>query len=250
VARSRKGSRIKTLKWWVLKAIAAGILLVVGLTFLEVFLFRFMNPSVTANETWRWVRSQLTTTPYGRMRQEWRPIEEISPHLRKAVLAAEDQRFLNHSGFDFVELNIAMQDALEGKSLRGASTITMQTARTVFLWPSRTFLRKALEAYYTVLMEICWGKPRVLEIYLNTVDWGEGVMGIEAASQHYFQRSSAELSREQAALLAAVLPSPHRWFPGDPGPRILYRQQRILRDMEKMPLVSVLLGDEMEKVRG
>jgi len=202
---------------------------------MEVFLFRYMNPSVTANGTWRWVRSRLTSTPYGRMRQEWRPLEEISPHLRKAVLAAEDQRFLNHHGFDFVELESAVRQAVEAGRVRGASTITMQAARTVFLWPDRTLLRKALEAYYTILMELLWDKRRILEVYLNTVDWGPGIMGAEAASRTYFGVGSDRLTPPQAALLAAILPNPHRWSPAKPGRHVLGRQKRIVRDMDRMP---------------
>jgi len=167
----------------------------------------------------------------------WRPLEEISPHVRKAVLAGEDQRFLSHNGFDFVEIQEAMKDMVSSKGFRGASTVTMQTARTVFLWPARNLLRKALEVYYTVLIEIIWNKERILEIYLNTVDWGKGVMGVEVASQHYFHVSAAHLSRRQAALLAAILPSPHRWSPTRPGLETNRRQQRILRDMDRMPLV-------------
>jgi len=167
----------------------------------------------------------------------WRPLEEISPHVRKAVLAGEDQRFLSHNGFDFTEIQEAMKDMVSRRGFRGASTVTMQTARNVFLWPARSLLRKALEVYYTVLIEIFWDKERILEIYLNTVDWGRGVMGIEVASQHYFRVSAAHLSRSQAALLAAILPSPHRWSPTHPGLETTRRQQRILRDMDRMPLV-------------
>ena len=170
--------------------------------------------------------------------EEWRPLNEIAPHIRKAVLAGEDQRFLSHNGFDFSEINEAMRDMVARKGFRGASTISMQTARTVFLWPARSLCRKILEAYYTVLIEIFWSKERILEIYLNTVDWGKGIMGIEAASRAYFHISSARVSQRQAALLAAILPSPHRWSPTNPNHYVLKRQGRILRDIRKMPLVS------------
>lgn len=169
---------------------------------------------------------------------EWRPLNAIAPHIRKAVLAGEDQRFLSHNGFDFSEINEAMRDMVSRKGFRGASTISMQTARTVFLWPARSLWRKVLEAYYTVLVEIFWSKERILEIYLNTVDWGKGIMGVEAASRTYFHISSAHVSRRQAALLAAILPSPYRWSPTNPSPYVLKRQRRILRDIKKMPLVS------------
>ena len=121
---------------------------------------------------------------------------------------------------------------------RGASTLTMQVARTVFLWPGRSWLRKAAEAHYTVLIEIFLSKERILEIYLNTVDWGAGLMGAEAASKKYFYRSAAHISRHQATLLAAILPNPDKWSPTQPGPRVLKRQKRILEDMEGMPLLN------------
>ena len=170
--------------------------------------------------------------------EEWRPLNEIAPHIRRAVLAGEDQRFLSHNGFDFTEINEAMRDMVSKKGFRGASTISMQTARTVFLWPARSLWRKILEAYYTVLLEIFWTKERILEIYLNTVDWGKGIMGVEAASRTYFHISSAHVSRSQAALLVAILPSPHRWSPSNPSSYVLKRQRRIIRDIKKMPLVS------------
>ena len=166
----------------------------------------------------------------------WRSLKQVSPHIERAVLAAEDQRFLTHNGFDLIELNEALKEMATGKGFRGASTITMQVARTVFLWPDRTWTRKGLEAYYTVLLEIFLPKKRILEVYLNTVDWGKEIKGIEAAAQTYFHVSARRLSREQAAFLAAILPSPHRWSPTKPNAQVLSRQKRIFRDMNQMPL--------------
>ena len=162
--------------------------------------------------------------------------EQMSPFVKKAVLAAEDQRFSSHNGFDLIELNAAIKDMVMGKGFRGASTITMQVARTVFLWPARTWVRKGLEAYYTVLLEIFLSKKRILEVYLNTVDWGEGIRGVEAAARAYYHVSASRVSRGQAALLAAILPSPHRWSPIKPNARVLRRQKSILKDMNKMAL--------------
>jgi monofunctional glycosyltransferase len=166
----------------------------------------------------------------------WRSMKQISPHIERAVLAAEDQRFLTHNGFDLIELNEALKEMATGKGFRGASTITMQVARTVFLWPDRTWLRKGLEAYYTVLLEVFLPKKRILEVYLNTVDWGKEIQGIEAAARTYFHVSARRLSREQASFLAAILPSPHRWSPTKPNAQVLSRQKRIFRDMNQMPL--------------
>jgi len=184
-----------------------------------------------------WIRKGANNIDY-QLKSLWRPLREISPHLRKAVLAAEDQRFLSHHGFDFKELNQAIKDMALKKRSRGASTLTMQVARTVFLWPERSWLRKAAEAYYTVLIEIFWSKKRILEVYLNTVDWGGDLRGAEAASKKYFHRSAAHISRFQAALLAAILPNPDHWSPTNPSPWIRKRQQRILEDMLRMPLLN------------
>lgn len=204
------------------------------LSMLPVLSLRYINPSFTLTTVLSWAKNKeksITSLP----RSLWHPLKEISPHLRRAVLAGEDQRFLSHHGFDFIEMNQAIRDMFLEKGTRGASTITMQTARTVFLWPNRSWPRKVLEAYYTLLIEIFWSKERILEIYLNTVDWGDGIMGAEAASRKYFHVPSDRITRRQAALLAAILPSPHRWSPTDPNLHILRRQERILKDMRKMP---------------
>jgi monofunctional biosynthetic peptidoglycan transglycosylase len=184
---------------------------------------------------WKRIEGTFSSGAYAPVRHEWRDLARISSHIQKAVLAGEDQRFLQHHGFDFVELEYALRDAVKDRRVRGASTITMQTARTVFLWPDRTIFRKAFEAYYTVLLEILWDKERILEVYLNTVDWGVGIMGAEAACRKYFNIGADQATPSQAALLAAILPSPHRWSPVTPGEYVSRRQKRILKDMDKMP---------------
>jgi monofunctional biosynthetic peptidoglycan transglycosylase len=166
----------------------------------------------------------------------WRDLKDISPFLIRAVLAGEDQRFMSHNGFDFIEMNRAFHDLISAKRIRGASTITMQVARTIFLWPGRSWTRKIMEAYYTVLIELLWSKTRILEIYLNYVDWGTGIMGAEAASQKYFHVNSGKISASQASLMAAILPSPHLWSPLNPNKIVSERQKRILRDMNKIHL--------------
>lgn len=237
MSKTGKPSWIARFRRRLLKLFFQVILLVLVLTMLEVLLLRFVNPPFTAHMAWRRVKALVLSEPPERMQQEWKELEKISPYLRQAVLAGEDQRFLSHRGFDFVELENAVRDAIQAGRIRGASTITMQAARTVFLWPSRTWLRKALEAYYTLLMELFWDKRRILEVYLNTVDWGAGIMGAEAACRKYFGIGSDGITRSQAALLVAILPSPHRWSPVHPGPHVRIRQGRILRDMAKMPEV-------------
>lgn len=232
MARKRKPGIGRRITRWTLIT----LLFLVALSSAQVLAIRFINPPLLQ------AAAQLLpgsgTHRVGERRRTWKALKVISPHVRRAVLAAEDQRFLWHHGFDFVEISHAMKDILRRKRKRGASTITMQVARTVFLWPSRSWWRKMAEAYYTLLLETFLSKQRILELYLNTVDWGVGVRGVDAASRKYFHTPCSSLSAPQAALLAAVLPSPHRWSVKRPNPYVRLRQQRILKDMAKMPLVG------------
>ncbi|MFH1155982.1 MAG: monofunctional biosynthetic peptidoglycan transglycosylase [Pseudomonadota bacterium] len=221
---------------WILKRMAWIFLAGIFVTVIQVMVFRVFNPPITVSTIWDYAWSMVENEPYQVPAYKWRDLAGISPHLRRAVLASEDQRFLDHGGFDFTELSIAVKDIMEEHRVRGASTISMQAARSLFLVPSRSLVRKAAEAWYTLLMELFWNKKRILEIYLNTVDWGTGIMGAEAAANRYFNRSSQHLTREESALMAAVLPSPHRWLANRPDQHVLLRQKRILRDMEKMTI--------------
>lgn len=222
---------------WFLKLCLKLLLVLFILTVLQVALLRFIDPPFTAFMAWRWCESRITDVGYRWPDYRWKALREISSHLGRAVLAAEDQRFFSHRGFDFFELNEAVRDLLTAKRVRGASTITMQVARTVYLWHGRSWSRKLAEAYYTVLIETFWNKKRILEIYLNTVDWGPGVMGAEAASMKYFQKDASNLTASQSALLAAILPSPHKWSPNNPNKTVSERQKRIMKDMKKMPIL-------------
>lgn len=218
---------------WGLRLLIALVLL----TILQVSFVRFVNPPFTVASACGWFFAGYGIRSH-ELLKSWVPLKKISPHLRRAVLAGEDQRFLSHHGFDLTEMDEAIRDIILKKGYRGASTITMQMARTVFLWPGGSWGRKMAEAYYTLLVDLICPKERIFEIYLNTVDWGTGITGVEAASMHYYHISSARLSNPQAAYLAAVLPSPHRWSPTNPSTRLQRRQQRILKDMERMPLLS------------
>ena len=203
---------------------------------LQVLTLRFFNPPCTSYMIWQNMhRDKTKTRP--KYLAHWCALSDISPHLRKAVLAGEDQRFLYHHGFDVKELEGAIKDLAHKKAKRGASTITMQVARTVYLWPGRSWIRKIIEAYYTILIELYWSKKRILEVYLNTVDWGPGIVGAEAAARRYYHISCKNISKAQAAALAAILPSPHRWSPVRPNKHVYKRKMRILRDMDKMPLL-------------
>jgi monofunctional biosynthetic peptidoglycan transglycosylase len=167
-------------------------------------------------------------------RQEWVPWERISPHAAVAVIAAEDQKFPVHDGFDYQAIEKAVTDAQRGRRLRGASTITQQVAKNLFLWGGQSWVRKALEAWFTIWIEMLWPKQRILEVYLNVAQFGRGTWGVEAASRRYFGKPAAKLARHEAALLAAVLPSPTRYRVVNPGPYVRGRQQWILGQMNRL----------------
>ncbi len=213
------------------------LLLLCLLTASQVFLFGYVKPPLTVASARSWVDYALQRGPQPQPGR-WVALENFSPNLRRAVLASEDQRFLSHFGFDFIELGQALRSLREGGYLRGASTITMQTARTMFLWPARSWTRKLAEAYYSMWLEIIWSKEKILEFYLNSVDWGPGLVGADAAAVKYFHCRALDLDREQAALLAAVLPGPHLWRPDKPSAAVERRAERILREMSKVPLVG------------
>jgi monofunctional biosynthetic peptidoglycan transglycosylase len=160
--------------------------------------------------------------------KDWVPLEDIAPSVVRAVIKAEDYRFYEHSGFDFDAIQKAYRFNKTHLRKKGASTITQQTAKNVFLWPSRDWLRKGLEAYFTVLIEMVWPKDRILEVYLNVIELGPGVYGVEAASQKYFKRSAKKLSGAQASLIAAVLPNPRKYRIDRPSGYVIGRQYRIL----------------------
>ena len=157
----------------------------------------------------------------------WRSLNHISPRLVEAVIASEDARFCSHDGFDFKAIEKAMDDNARGRKVRGGSTISQQTAKNVFLWPGRSWVRKGLEAGYTVLIETVWSKRRIMEVYLNVAEWAPGVYGAEAAARHWYGKGADTLTAREAARLAAILPSPRRYSAGKPGPYIRRRASRV-----------------------
>lgn len=185
-------------------------------------LYRFVPPPIT----WLMIERLFEGKGFDR---RWRPIDEISPKLVRAVIAAEDARFCQHHGFDLEAIEKAMESNAKGKKLRGGSTISQQTAKNVFLWPDRSYVRKGLEAYFTVLIEVLWGKRRIMEVYLNSIEWGPGVYGAEAAAQKNFGVGADKLTAAQAARLAAILPSPLKWKAAKPGPYVRKRSGKITR---------------------
>lgn len=214
--------------------LVAGVLLaLVAISVLLVLLFRVANPPTTAfmlQHSWQaWGNEEL-----GPPRREWVAWDDISPQMRLAVVAAEDQLFPRHRGFDLDSISAAIADYRDGKRLRGASTISQQVAKNLFLSPRRSLMRKGVEAWFTVLIEQFWGKRRILEVYLNVARFGPEVYGVEAASQRYFNKPAARLQPAEAALLAAVLPSPTRFRVDAPSDHVRSRQIWIQRQMQSL----------------
>lgn len=168
------------------------------------------------------------------MEKEWRDFEVMSDNLKLASVAGEDANFLNHWGFDLNSIQKAYLRNKEGKPLRGGSTISQQVAKNVFLWPGRSYVRKAFEAYFTVLIEIFWSKDRILEVYLNCIEMGDGIYGAEAAVKNYYGKTAKSLTKRQAALLVAVFPNPLKWTPANPTKYVYYKQYLILKNMRRI----------------
>ena len=200
-----------------------------------VILYKFINPPVTPLMIIR-VMEQSWSGQTIRLQHKWIDLDNMSPNLPLAVVASEDNLFMEHSGFDFESIEKAKEfnAKKQGKKMRGASTISQQTAKNVFLWPQRSWVRKGLEVYFTVLIEFVWGKKRILEVYLNIIETGNGIYGAESASQKFFGKSASKISRGESALIAAILPNPLKWDPASPTPYIRGRQQWILWNMNNI----------------
>jgi len=232
VTKKRKRGK-KPIRIRIGKIVFDFLLCFVALTIVPVLLYRFVNPPTTPLMWLRWVESDARQN----LRlNAWRPIEEISPNILKAVIAAEDQKFFTHNGFDWLAIEYAIQANITTDRKLGASTISMQTARNVFLWQTRTWLRKLLESYFTVLIEFFWSKQRILEVYLNVIEWGDGIFGCEQAAQTYFQHSSKILSPVESAWMAAVLPSPRHWTR---RPALAHVQARQVKILDTLPHIRV-----------
>lgn len=162
---------------------------------------------------------------------DWVPLSEISVSMQKAVIASEDGTFLSHHGFDFSAMKKAFKNNNRGRKLKGGSTISQQTAKNVFLWQGRSYLRKGLEAYFTVLIEVIWGKERIMEVYLNSIEMGDGVYGAEAAAQHWYGTSASQLTKSQAAGITAILPNPRKYKATNSSSYIENRKSKIMRIM-------------------
>ncbi len=206
-------------------------------TMIVVLLYRFIPVYVTPLMLIRSVE-QLASGQKVEWHHHWVPIEKMSRYMPMAVIASEDNRYMTHHGFDFEELKKVIKENKHRKRPRGASTITQQTAKNVFLWPGHSYVRKGLEAYFTVLIELFWGKERIMEVYLNSIETGKGIYGVEAVAQQHFHKTAARLTRSQCALIAATLPNPRRFNSAAPSGYMLRRQSQIVSLMGKIAPVD------------
>ncbi len=205
----------------------------------SVVLLRWVDPPTTAFV----LRERLSAGEPGKpasVQYRWVDWERISPHIKVAVIASEDQKFLDHHGFDFDSINDALEDRERGRRVRGASTLSQQVAKNLFLWPGQSWVRKGLEAYFTVLIETLWPKRRILEVYVNVAQFGSGVFGAGAAAEIFFKKPAAQLTAPDAALLAAVLPNPRRMKVRSPSAYVRSRQLWILGQMRAIGGVGLL----------
>lgn len=212
-------------------------------TFLWKACVAFMAFSIVSVIIYRWVPVPVTPLMLIRgceqvsdgrsftMKHDWVPLEEISPKLQLAVVCSEDQNYLKHFGFDFKAIEKAMKENEGGKRIRGGSTITQQTAKNVFLWQGRSYLRKGLEAWFTLLIELFWSKERIMEVYLNSIEMGNGVYGAEAAAQYWFHKPAQKLSKDESAAIASILPNPLHHKANPPGTYIAQRKAWIKQQM-------------------
>lgn len=206
----------------------------VALTWLCVLALRFVPPPTSAFMLERRASAALHGEREFALKYQWLPLARVSPELPIALVAGEDQKFPTHHGFDLQAIADALDEADEGERLRGASTISQQTAKNLFLWGGRSFVRKGLEAYFTVLLEVTWPKQRILEVYLNIAEFGDGVYGAQAAAQQFFHKNAAQLTAHEAALLASVLPNPRKLHADRPSPYVARHAEWVERQVRQL----------------
>jgi len=231
------------LSYRILKGLGFAGLLFLIITITGTFLLRFIAPVTSGVMIERYLESQTNSLPFSKTKSankpyqqiyHWRPLAKIAPVMGVAVVTSEDQEFAEHFGFDWEAITKAVEYNQTHRRTRGASTISQQTAKNLFLWDGRSWIRKGLEVYFTVLIEALWSKERILEVYLNIIEYGDGVYGAEAAAQTFFNKPASQLNTDEAALLAAVLPNPHIYRADNPSAYVLERQQWILNNMHRI----------------
>jgi monofunctional biosynthetic peptidoglycan transglycosylase len=223
--------RIRKIFRWIWKA----MLWFFGLSILLVIIFKWVPVPWTPLMATRAIENKFDGNDMV-CSHDWVPLEEISPNLQKAVIASEDARFLTHYGFDFDAIQKAMKSNEKGRKLRGGSTISQQTAKNVFLWQGRSYVRKGLEAYFTVLIELIWGKERIMEVYLNSIEMGDGVYGAQEASRYWYRKDAVKLTKMEAAGIAAILPNPRKFTATNSSAKINRKKNRIVAGMHAVKL--------------
>ena len=211
------------------KKIKKLIYLLILANILFIFWGKFFNPPITITQI-------SSIIQYGKLQRDYISYDEMGTNVKKAVLASEDQKFFSHNGFDYQAIEKAYKDNEAGKKIKGGSTISQQTAKNVFLWQGRSWFRKGLETVYTFIIELLWGKEVILERYLNSIEMGQGVFGVEAASMYYFGRNSKDLSKSEAAWIATVLPNPKKYDPKNPTSYLRKKHGWIMRQMNNIAL--------------
>ena len=213
----------------------------VGLTLLYKWMPVPVTPLMLIRCAQQWQRGESL-----KLSHTWVRLADMSPHLSRAVMASEDQRFLMHHGFDFHEISNAVKERVSGKRVRGGSTISQQTAKNVFLWPTSSWTRKGFEVFFTCLIELCWGKERIMEVYLNSIEMGNGIYGAEAVARHHFATTAACLTRSQCALIAATLPNPLKYDSSAPSKYVRRRSLTILSQMKNMKSLPAASGSSQK----
>jgi len=236
----RKKFNLKQLIKKLPKVILKIFLWFIFLTILLVLLLKWINPPTSSIMIQRKIEALVLWNDRQMIAYEWFSYDDISKQMAIAAIAAEDQNFPFHFGFDFEQIEKALEQHERGRRLRGASTITQQVAKNLFLWEGRSFIRKGLEAYFTVLIELLWSKERILEVYLNIIEMGDMIFGVGAASQIYFKKLPAKLTRSQAALIAATIPNPKRFSAKNPSGYVFRRQSWILGQVSSLGGTSYL----------
>jgi len=217
----------------ILRILKLTVIFFFGFSILWVLVYRFVNPP----GTWLMITRGFERKAAGKgwkIDKQWVDFDEISDPMKRAAVAAEDQKFLDHFGFDFKAMEKAIDKNAHSHKLIGGSTISQQTAKNVFLWPGRSYVRKAFEAYFTLLIEICWNKKRIMEVYLNEIEMGDGIYGIEAASEAYYHKHAKDLTRQQSAAIASIFPDPLKWSPTNPSNYVAHRQYLIMKNMRRL----------------
>jgi monofunctional biosynthetic peptidoglycan transglycosylase len=214
----------------ILRCIWKAMLWFFGLSILSVIIFKWVPIPFTPLMVTRIIEFKLEGDD-AIYSHKWVPLEDISPNLQKAVIASEDGNFLKHNGFDFEAMQKAFKNNNKGKRLKGGSTISQQTAKNIFLWQGRSYIRKGLEAYFTVLIELIWGKERIMEVYLNSIEMGNGVYGAQEAARHWYSKTATNLTPREAAGIAAILPNPRKFKASNSSSYINRRKVKIMRVM-------------------